>query len=717
MKSQWEKFKHRTLTKVFVGYAVVAWVLIQVIETVLPTFETPVWVAQTIIFLLILGFPIAILVGWASEKLPAASDVSGAPSEVSQLAHATPKRTLVWVGVGSCIVVGLFGFYMMPFVFDDSAFKRAGNNNLPDYNSAARYSSVKYEIDIGETGTRGWGSRSDIALSPSGRHLAYSDYNRPNITLLLKDLNSFEEPVVLDSITIGPQTGYPTFSEDGQWVLYHDEGAIKRVRTEGGAPEIVVSEFASPNGVAARGQQIVFNDLIEKQLKVYDVSSGITEPIVPGNFAEGDLDYTWPQFIPNENKLIATKGTRGTFSSARIDLIDLDSGEIKTIAPVGYKGRYAQSGHIVFIRGDNLWAQPISPDTFDHNGDAVPVIFDVEIYEPFGNVGFDLSQDGRLIYLPGDLSDIERINQPPVLVDRLGIEESLALDPQFYLWPNLSPSGNQMAISTFDGSSAGSSGFDVWLYDFELGTLGRRSFEGNASSTIWSLAGDRLIYQCEQTNICSIAANGTDSESILSSGLTNPLPLSQVSDTELLISQGNPTEIYVMNLTGQNESVLENLNLSSSQSYGASLSSDMKWIAYISDETGRREIYVRPYPDVSKGKWQVSRQGGVWPLWNDSMNELIWWSEEAGEILKVDFEVEEEESASSIRFSNPIVMFSTNHRGSPSFFPYDYDSNKEKFVFISQTSTIGTILEQQTKLKVIENWFGELSFLAPARNN
>lgn len=99
------------------------------------------------------------------------------------------------------------------------------------------------------------------------------------------------------------------------------------------------------------------------------------------------------------------------------------------------------------------------------------------------------------------------------------------------------------------------------------------------------------------------------------------------------------------------------------------------------------------------------------------MNELIYWSEEAGEILKVDFEVEEEESTSSIRFSNPIVMFSTNHRGSPGFFPYDYDSNKEKFVFISGTSTIGTILEQQTKLKVIENWFGELSFLAPAKNN
>ena len=89
MKGKWEKFKHRTLTKVFLGYAVVAWVLIQVIEAVLPTFETPLWVAQTITFLLILGFPIAILVGWASEKLPAASGVSDNPSEAVSYTHLT----------------------------------------------------------------------------------------------------------------------------------------------------------------------------------------------------------------------------------------------------------------------------------------------------------------------------------------------------------------------------------------------------------------------------------------------------------------------------------------------------------------------------------------------------------------------------------------------------------------------------------------------------
>ena len=118
MPSQWERFKQSNIAKIVIGYSLVVWVLIQLIEAVLPTFETPLWVAQTLTFLLILGFPIALLVGWAYEKLPTQSTgTDGAPS-VPQPAHSTPKKTLVLVGVGSCAVIGLFGFYMMPFIFD-----------------------------------------------------------------------------------------------------------------------------------------------------------------------------------------------------------------------------------------------------------------------------------------------------------------------------------------------------------------------------------------------------------------------------------------------------------------------------------------------------------------------------------------------------------------------------------------------------------------------
>ena len=162
MPSRWEKFKHRTLAKVFLGYAVVAWVLIQVIEAVLPTFETPLWVAQTITFLLILGFPIALLVGWAYEKLPAQSTDAEGKEALPQLAHSTSKRSLALMGVGSCTVIGLFGFYMMPFIFDSSSFDRTdlASEPMPAAPIAVpQYRGMRASILLGESKLRngaGW---------------------------------------------------------------------------------------------------------------------------------------------------------------------------------------------------------------------------------------------------------------------------------------------------------------------------------------------------------------------------------------------------------------------------------------------------------------------------------------------------------------------------------------------------------------------------------
>ena len=104
MPSQWERFKQSNIAKIVIGYSLVVWVLIQLIEAVLPTFETPLWVAQTLTFLLILGFPIAILVGWAYEKLPAQSTDAEGEEALPRLAHSTSKRSLALMGLGLSLI-------------------------------------------------------------------------------------------------------------------------------------------------------------------------------------------------------------------------------------------------------------------------------------------------------------------------------------------------------------------------------------------------------------------------------------------------------------------------------------------------------------------------------------------------------------------------------------------------------------------------------------
>ena len=151
MPSQWERFKQSNIAKIVIGYSLVVWVLIQLIEAVLPTFETPLWVAQTLTFLLILGFPIALLVGWAYEKLPAQStDIDGVKSEL-QPAHSTPKKTLAIVGAGSCAVIGLFGFYMMPFIFDGSGFERSPEVQMTSLMDGYKASYAGWTKSIGRS--------------------------------------------------------------------------------------------------------------------------------------------------------------------------------------------------------------------------------------------------------------------------------------------------------------------------------------------------------------------------------------------------------------------------------------------------------------------------------------------------------------------------------------------------------------------------------------
>ena len=304
------------------------------------------------------------------------------------------------------------------------------------------------------------------------------------------------------------------------------------------------------------------------------------------------------------------------------------------------------------------------------------------------------------------------ISQPPILVSRLGDERVIGINDQFFIWPQFDPSGENLALVEF---SVAEGGFDVWLYNFNSQTLGRRTFDGESSRQIWSKDGERLIYRCGTNSLCTTAANGTDTPSTLVEGLRLPTPYAQLDNTKLIVGIGAPEQIHIMDSSADAETLLTNLELSPSENKEARLSQDQKWLAYSSDETGRKEIYVRPFPDVETGKWQVSRQGGSFPIWNQASNEIIWWSPETDQIMTAHFNVAQE-NENAISFSNPTALFNAPYRTSTNFFPFDYNSANEEFVFISPDSSNSgsSVLALQTRLKVIENFSQELRNAAPA---
>ena len=214
-----------------------------------------------------------------------------------------------------------------------------------------------------------------------------------------------------------------------------------------------------------------------------------------------------------------------------------------------------------------------------------------------------------------------------------------------------------------------------------------------------------------------MASNGTETETLLLEGFQDTRSNYQESSRDLLLTAGTQRKVYRLSTDTTAENSITDLELGPGESEYAKLSSDEKWIAYSSNETGQYEIYVRPYPNIANGKWQVSRRGGRFPMWNPDISELFWWNIVTKELFSANISVLNNQlDSTEIRFSNPELLFEADSsymtNGWP---PIDYASKTDEFIFIKDGSTnVDDVLRSQTHLSVIENWFEELAFSAPS---
>ena len=719
MPSQWERFKQSNIAKIVIGYSLVVWVLIQLIEAVLPTFETPLWVAQTLTFLLILGFPIALLVGWAYEKLPAqaADDGDGEEPSTPRLAHSTPKKTLVLIGVGSCAVIGLFGFYMMPFIFDGEGFDDVNISQSSTPKQTAR--GLRFELRIGETRLNATtGRKSDIAISPDGNLIVYKTYtNNDSSEIYIKDIRYDDADRLLTSLTTSPYSEGLKFSNDGSWIYFSDGADLKRIRVEGGVAQIIANDV-NQRGISEAGNKIIYRDQITTQLSTI-VSSGGGKEEIPALTAG---TFTWPDALPGGTHALTTVSDNAlNVGSGSIELLDLTSFEVTPLIQNAYHAEYAESGHIVFLRDSTLWAVPFDVDELAINGNEVPVVPGIETYCQRGGASYSFSDNGRLIYINGNETTEQNSSRFLQWISRSGEIESINVDRGYYGNLSMSPDESKVAMTLYEGDNS-----DIWVWDFEREILERRSFGNNSFGSIWSPDGSQLLYQSngELGGIMAMSSNGSSTSNLLFETPSLVLPRSiNPHNGEIILESwvsGCPELSYAAT---EIERLLQSLELSPACSAWSSISQDGNWIAYSSNETGRIEIFVRPFPDIDEGKWQVSRNGGNQPIWNSDKKELFFWSE-AGEHMVVNYDVEEppeSERPSVIRLSNPIKLFATT---SPSMIPmtqrnaWDYSPSRDSFLVMSprdlKSTSTEAVLADQTVLKVIENWFSELESMVPA---
>ena len=337
-------------------------------------------------------------------------------------------------------------------------------------------------------------------------------------------------------------------------------------------------------------------------------------------------------------------------------------GDRKVVVSGGHDGRVLPSGYLVYARDNTVFGARFDERSGQRSGDPVPLIVGVttSITSTIGGPGqFSVSGNGRIAYRPAAVqTGAER--RPLVWVDRQGREQAIAAEPRGFIYPRISPDGKRIALDALDTRR------DIWIWDIERDILTRLTQEANAADKrgpIWSPDGRALFYTSTEGGRSALlrrAADGTGVSDKLAEETTPEMIASTVSpDGQTVIyfhSAGTNLNYDMKALLLAGPGTPTPLLVSPRSEWNPEVSPDGRWLAYESDESGRFEIYVRPFPAVDAGRWQVSNTGGTRPAWARNGRELFYVSADA-QMMAVPVS---RDAGNAFTYGRPVALFSTS---------------------------------------------------------
>ena len=455
-----------------------------------------------------------------------------------------------------------------------------------------------------------------MTLSPDGNRFVYAAA-RDGVQQLFLRFRDQSEPIPIPD-TEGAV--HPFFSPNGNWIGFFAGGALKRIPTSGGS-SMTVTESGHYGGSSwGPDDTIVFASTTG--LMQVRAEGGEPRPLTTVDGADG---HAWPVFLPDGRAVLFTIWKRGALSEKKVAAVSLETGE-QFVLTDGAVAHYASSGHLIFGREESLWAAPFDAERLELTGEPVPMVEDVEV-DSFGWTDYSLSGDGSLVYRSG----VTPKGRTLVWVDRDGHEEPLAAEPRNYFDPRISPDGTRVALTVLDGREVRESQ-SIWIWDLTRETLTRLTFdEGMDVKPVWTRDSQRIAFMSDRPDGSGLywtAANGTGQPELLASmpdRFLVPTSWSLDGNTMLLsevLSDDTGFDIGTLSMDGDRE--LNHLLEGAFFEAGADTSPDGRWMAYISTESGRSEIWVRPFPDVEAGKWRISTEGGTGTAWSPDGRELFY---------------------------------------------------------------------------------------------
>jgi serine/threonine-protein kinase len=411
----------------------------------------------------------------------------------------------------------------------------------------------------------------------------------------------------------------PFFSPDGQWVAFFTQADLKKISVEGGTP-VTLCAGNGRGGSWGEDGNIIAALTATGGLSRIPSAGGPPTPVT--DLQSGEITHRWPQILPRSKAVLFTASTTGGYDAANIDVTSLADHRTRTLVRGGTFGRYLPSGHLVYVNRGTLFAVPFDLDRLEVRGTPAPVLDQVGYNAGVGSAQLDFSQTGTLIYRSGGAGGALLT---VTWLDGGGKAQPLLAKPGAYGRPSLSPDEQQLAVDVTEES-----GTDIWLYDLKRDTMTRLTFTGNNQFPVWSPDGRYIVFRAVGAGAYVTRSDGA--------GKTQPLIQSKnlqgswsftpdgkrlaFHEQDLKTSYDLWTVPIVSDGAGLRAGKPEVFLQTPADERAPAFSSDGRWLAYMSDESGTYQICVRAFPDKG-GKWQISNSGGAYPMWSRNGHELF----------------------------------------------------------------------------------------------
>jgi len=569
----------------------------------------------------------------------------------------------------------------------------------------------------------------DLALSPDGRHLVYRAGGAPPTVpaaLMARATDELDAHQLPGIYALGV-----FFSPDSRWIGFFTATELKKVLLAGG-PAVTLAPVSGEGLGASWGDDntIVFatND---PRTGLWRVSAEGGEPtaLTTLDATERGSDHAFPSVLPGGRGVLFTITAAGQEDNAEVAVLDLKTGRRKTLIRGGSQPEFVdpsggteQIGYLVYAAAGTLRAVRFDPTRLEVLGDPVTVVEPVSI-KPTGAANYAVSRQGTLFYVPNGVS-VQMAPRSLVWVDRKGREEPINAPPRPYGYARISPDGTRVVLGITDQESN-----DIWIWDLERQTLRRLTFApGSDSLAFWTPDSRRIIFTSDRSgvlNLYSQAADGTGAADRLTTSAHQEFPSAISPDGTLVVgfeglSIAAPTQLtpgfafrvrlYPMaGLAGRPGGGQSPGPTPSSPAQTlfdgvwAEFSPDGRYLAYqTAADQGQSEIYVRPFPQVDSGRWQISTAGGSRPTWARNGRELFYL--DASNTLTA---VPVQTSGSTFSAGRPAKVFDARY--STPFPPrsYDVSTDGKRFLMLKESAT-GDPNATPVSMVLVEHWFEEL---------